>query len=71
MGAKEKTNSIGRTVPELAVADVERAQQHYRDALGFEIGWLYPGKEIGAVPRGVVGGPQVIQLCSWSQEIRH
>jgi hypothetical protein len=41
-------------VPELPVADVERGQQHYRDALGFEIGWLYPGKEIGAVSRGKV-----------------
>ena len=54
MGAKEKLTSIGHPVPELPVADVERAQQHYRDALGFEIGWLYPGKEIGAVSRGNV-----------------
>lgn len=46
--------SIGQPVPELPVADVERAQQHYRDALGFEIGWLYPGKDIGAVSRGDV-----------------
>jgi predicted enzyme related to lactoylglutathione lyase len=51
VGAKEKMNSMGQPVPELPVADVERAQQHYRDALGFEIGWLYPGKEIGAVLR--------------------
>jgi hypothetical protein len=51
VGAKEKMSSIGQPVPELPVADVERAQQHYRDALGFEIGWLYPGKEIGAVLR--------------------
>jgi len=43
---------FGRRVAELPVADVERAQQHYRDALGFEIGWLYPDKEIGAVTRG-------------------
>jgi uncharacterized glyoxalase superfamily protein PhnB len=42
---------MGQPVPELPVADVERAQQHYRDALGFTIGWLYPGKEIGAVSR--------------------
>src|SRR5277367_4586728 len=49
MSAKEKMTSIGPPVPELPVADVERAQQYYRDALGFEIGWLYPGKEIGAV----------------------
>lgn len=41
-------------VPELPVADVERAQQHYRDALGFDIGWLLPGKEIGSVSRGSV-----------------
>jgi uncharacterized glyoxalase superfamily protein PhnB len=43
---------FGPPVPELPVADVERAQRHYRDALGFEIGWLYPGNEIGAVSRG-------------------
>jgi uncharacterized glyoxalase superfamily protein PhnB len=51
MDTKSKLNSIGHLVPELPVADVERAQQHYRDTLGFEIGWLYPGKEIGAVSR--------------------
>jgi uncharacterized glyoxalase superfamily protein PhnB len=38
-------------VPELPVADVERAQQHYRDVLGFEVNWLYPDKSIGAVSR--------------------
>ena len=54
MGAAEKRASIGQPVPELPVAEVERAQQHYRDALGFEIGWLYPGKEIGAVSRDKV-----------------
>jgi hypothetical protein len=31
-------SSIGQPVPELPVADVGRAQQHYLDALGFEIG---------------------------------
>jgi uncharacterized glyoxalase superfamily protein PhnB len=51
MGVKEKMTSFGPPVPELPVADVERAQQHYKDALGFEIGWLYPGKGIGAVSR--------------------
>jgi catechol 2,3-dioxygenase-like lactoylglutathione lyase family enzyme len=52
MGANEKMSSMGQPVPELPVADVERAQQHYRDVLGFEIGWLYPGKEIwGGVAR--------------------
>ena len=54
MGAKEKLTSICQPVPELPVADVECAQQHYRDALGFEIGWLSPDKGIGAVSRGKV-----------------
>jgi uncharacterized glyoxalase superfamily protein PhnB len=45
----------GQPVPELPVTDVERAQQHYKDVFGFEIGWLTPEKEIGAVSRdGVV-----------------
>lgn len=46
--------ALSHPTPELPVVDVERAQQYYRDALGFEIGWLYPGKEIGAVSRGEV-----------------
>ena len=54
MSTKQSLTSIGQPVPELPVTDVERAQQHYRDALGFEIGWLYPGKEIGAASRGNV-----------------
>ena len=51
---KQNLSTIDRPVPELPVADVERAQRYYRDTLGFEIGWLYPGKEIGAVTRGDV-----------------
>jgi uncharacterized glyoxalase superfamily protein PhnB len=51
MSANGKLSAIGTPVPELPVTDVERAQQHYKDVLGFEIGWLYPGKEIGAVSR--------------------
>ena len=54
MNHQRPLTTISQPVPELPVADVERAQQHYRDALGFEIGWLYPGKEIGAVSRGDV-----------------
>jgi uncharacterized glyoxalase superfamily protein PhnB len=42
----------GPPVPELPVADVERAQYYYRDVLGFEIAWLTEGKEIGAVTNG-------------------
>ncbi len=52
MNVKHPLSSIGPPVPELPVADVERAQHHYRDALGFEIGWLQPDREIGAVSRG-------------------
>jgi uncharacterized glyoxalase superfamily protein PhnB len=54
VSSKQPLTSFSQLVPELPVIDVERAQQHYRDALGFEIGWLYPGKEIGAVTRGNV-----------------
>jgi catechol 2,3-dioxygenase-like lactoylglutathione lyase family enzyme len=46
VSTREPLSSIDHPVPELPVADVERAQQYYRDTLGFEIGWLYPGKEI-------------------------
>jgi uncharacterized glyoxalase superfamily protein PhnB len=38
-------------VPELPVADVERAQAHYRDVFGFTVGWLEPDKDMGAVSR--------------------
>ena len=41
--------TFGRPTPELPVEDVERAQQHYRDVFGFEIGWLDPGGGIGVV----------------------
>ena len=54
MSNRAPSSKIGQPVPELPVEDVERAQEYYRDALGFEIGWLYPGKEIGAVSRGDV-----------------
>ncbi|HEX4999286.1 MAG TPA: glyoxalase superfamily protein [Terriglobia bacterium] len=50
----EQKLSLGQPVPELPVADVVRAQTYYRDTLGFEIAWLYPGEEIGAVSRGNV-----------------
>jgi predicted enzyme related to lactoylglutathione lyase len=54
MSTKQPLSPIDRPVPELPVSDVERAQLYYRDTLNFEIGWLYPGKEIGAVTRGNV-----------------
>jgi uncharacterized glyoxalase superfamily protein PhnB len=46
-----RPGSFNTPVPELPVADVERAQAHYRDTFGFKIGWIQPGKEIGAVNR--------------------
>jgi catechol 2,3-dioxygenase-like lactoylglutathione lyase family enzyme len=52
VSTSESLTSIGHPVPELPVADVERAQRYYRDTLGFEIGWLEPGKGIGSVSRG-------------------
>ncbi len=44
-------SKLAPPTPELPVEDVERAQQHYRDALGFEIGWLTPDGDLGAVSR--------------------
>ena len=52
MPGLEKLLIPGQPVPELPVADVERAQHHYRDVLGFEIAWITEGKEIGAVTNG-------------------
>jgi len=46
-----RPTSFNTPVPELPVADVERAQAYYRDAFGFEIGWIEPDKGIGAVNR--------------------
>lgn len=46
---------LSQPIPELPVKDVEEAQIYYRDFLGFEITWTYPGKVIGAVARGDVG----------------
>ena len=43
--------TFNHPTPELPVEDVERAQKYYHDVLGFTIGWLYPGKSIGAVSR--------------------
>ena len=54
MDIKPKASSIGHPVAELPVADVERAQKHYRDKIGFTTAWLEPGKDIGAVSRGDV-----------------
>ena len=51
MQAKASLTPIGPPVAELPVHDVARAQNHYRDVLGFEIGWTYPGDEIGSVHR--------------------
>ena len=52
MPTQQKPPIPGQPVPELPVADVERAQHHYRDVFHFDIAWLTPGKEIGAVTNG-------------------
>lgn len=43
---------LKQPVPELPVADVEKAQAYYRDCLGCKVEWTYPDKEIGAVSNG-------------------
>jgi predicted enzyme related to lactoylglutathione lyase len=44
-------STITAPVPELPVENVERAQRHYCEVLGFKFGWLYEDKTIGAVTR--------------------
>ena len=51
MHQSETRSTFSYPTPELPVSDVELAQQHYHEALGFEVGWLHPSKEIGAVSR--------------------
>jgi uncharacterized glyoxalase superfamily protein PhnB len=52
MVVDEKKAFLRKPVPELPVSDVERAQQYYRDVFGFEMGWITPGLEMGAVIGG-------------------
>lgn len=54
MNESKPLTTIDAPVPELPVADVERAQHYYRDFLGFEIKWIEPDKELGAVWRDPV-----------------
>lgn len=51
MNQKKFRTTFNHPTPELPVSNVELAQQHYHLVLGFEVGWLYPDKEIGAVSR--------------------
>lgn len=51
MSENQVRTKLSHPTPELPVEDVVRAQQHYHDAFGFEIGWLYPGGDIGSVSR--------------------
>ena len=51
MNQKALRTTFAHPTPELPVEDVERAQRHYCDALGFEIAWLDPSGDIGAVRR--------------------
>ena len=51
MNENESLTKLGPAVPELPVSDVELAQQHYREKLGFKIGWIDPSKNIGSVSR--------------------
>src|SRR5262245_19927760 len=48
---------LGQPVAELPVTDVQRAQRHYCEKLGFEPGWVHPPEDgtdqaIGSVKRG-------------------
>jgi predicted enzyme related to lactoylglutathione lyase len=51
MDQEKPRTRLGHPTPELPVENVERAQQHYRDALGFDIGWTIPKGTLGSVSR--------------------
>ena len=51
MSEQAARTTFGHPTPELPVTDVERAQRHYRDALGFAIGWVAAEGGLGAVSR--------------------
>jgi uncharacterized glyoxalase superfamily protein PhnB len=46
---------LAHPTPEIPVEDVERAQRYYHEVFGFEIAWLLPGGEMGAVGREGAG----------------
>ncbi|MEM9787195.1 MAG: VOC family protein [Pseudomonadota bacterium] len=43
---------FSQPTPELAVPDVQAAQEYYHDKFGFEIGWCNAAGRIGAVSHG-------------------
>lgn len=43
---------MSQPTPELPVPDVRKAQEYYRDRLGFEISWYNEEGRIGAVAHG-------------------
>ena len=43
---------ISQPTPELAVPNVQQAQEYYRDTLGFKIAWYDEEGRIGAVAHG-------------------
>ncbi len=51
MDQQKPPAKFAHPTPELPVEDVERAQEHYRDVLGFNIGWSLKEDGIGAVSR--------------------
>ncbi len=46
-----RKTKIGQPVPQLPVKDVEKAQNYYKEILGFDVLWTYPDMSIGAVGR--------------------
>jgi uncharacterized glyoxalase superfamily protein PhnB len=55
MNQKSTRAPLSHPTPELPVADVERAQRHYHEVFGFDIAWILPDGEMGAVGREGAG----------------
>ena len=46
---------LSQATPELPVADLDKALQHYCNAFDFSIAWVHESGEIGAVSHGECG----------------
>jgi ribosomal protein S18 acetylase RimI-like enzyme len=44
-------SKLARAIPQLGVSNVEEAQRHYRDVLGFRIDWTWGENDYGSVSR--------------------
>ena len=55
MSGEARRAFLAHPTPEIPVEDVERAQRYYHEVFGFDIAWILPDGEMGAVGREGAG----------------